>query len=272
MKTSNKPHWQDRHRYISNGRMAWYGEPGDEHYWYAYWKARLTVDYYTSAEKCDLTTDELGKVLLKAIYPDGLHLEAGCGAGFWVAALQQYGLMIEGIEYADGLVDLVHSVNPQLPIRQGNALHIDCPDRYYDTYLSIGVVEHRIEGPEPFLSEAYRVLKFGGKIIISVPYFGLLRSLKSRLSLYDHKPPFLPFFQYGFSRKEFTTILQKAGFSIEEVRVLYPHRLLLEEMGLYQWASSLKWGHLVRRWAESLLCNKEGHMLLVVGQKPANSP
>jgi SAM-dependent methyltransferase len=272
MKTSSKPHWQDRRRYVSNSRMAWYGEPGDEYYWYEYWKARLTSDYYTSAEKCDLTTDELGKIILKAMSPGGLHLEAGCGAGYWVAALRHYELMIEGIEYSPKLVDLVHSVNPQLPIRQGNALHIDCPDNYYDTYLSIGVVEHRIEGPEPFLSEAYRVLKPGGKILISVPYFGPIRRLKSHLSLYERKRPDLPFFQYGFTRKEFTNFLQSAGFSIEEILVLYTHRLLLEEVALYWWASNQSWSRFVRKWAELLLRNKEGHMLLVVGQKPANNP
>jgi SAM-dependent methyltransferase len=272
MKTFNKPHWQARPRYVSNGRMAWYGEPGDEHYWYEYWKARLTSDYYTSAEKCDLTTDELGKVLLKAMRPDGLHLEAGCGAGYWIAALRHHGLMIEGIEYAHNLVDLVHSLNPQLPIRKGNVLHIDCPDNHYDTYLSIGVVEHRVEGPEPFLSEAYRVLKPGGKILISVPYFGPIRRLKSRLSLYERHRPALPFFQYGFTGKEFTGYLQKAGFSIEELRILYTHRLLLEEIALYQRVSKQPWGYCVRRCAESLLPDKEGHMLLVVGYKPAHNP
>jgi SAM-dependent methyltransferase len=263
--TSSKPHWQDRHRYVSNGRMAWYGEPGDEQYWYEYWKVRLTPDYYTSAETCDLATDELGKILLKAMPPQGLHLEAGCGAGYWVAALRHHGLLIEGIEYAHDLVELVASVNPQLPVRQGNALNIDCPDNHYDTYLSIGVVEHRIEGPDPYLAEAYRVLKPGGKILIAVPYFGQIRRLKSRLHLYDRRPPDLPFFQYGFTCKEFTNYLQKAGFSIEKVRVLYSHRLLLEEMAAYRWALNQPWGHLVRKWAELLLRNRDGHMLLVVG-------
>ncbi len=266
--TSSKPHWQGRHRYVSNGRILWYGEPGDEHYWYEYWKARLTSDYYTSAEACDLTTDELGKVLLKAMSPHGLHLEAGCGAGYWVAAFRHYGLMIEGIEYADSLVDQVQSVTPQLPIRQGNALNIDRPDNHYDTYLSIGVVEHRIEGPEPFLLEAYRVLKPGGKILISVPYFGPIRMLKSRLSLYDREHPNLPFFQYGFTREEFVNFLQKAGFVVEEVRALYVHRLLLEEIGLYRWALCKPGGHFIRKCAESLLRNRDGHMLLVVGRKP----
>ncbi len=265
--TSNKPHWQDRHRHVSNGRMAWYGDPGNEQYWYEYWKARLTPDYYTSAEANDLTSDQLGKVLLQAMSPQGIHLEAGCGAGYWVAALLHHGLMIEGIEYSSDLVALVHSANPNLPVRQGNALHIDSPDSHYDTYLSIGVVEHRVEGPEPFLTEAYRVLKPGGKIFISVPYFGPIRMLNSRLSMYDRKPPDLPFFQYGFTSKEFTNYLQKAGFSIEQARVLYPHRLMLEEIPVYRWTLNRPWGSLVKRWAESLLRNRDGHMILVVGSK-----
>lgn len=269
--TSGKPHWQDRHRYVCEGRIVWYGEPGDEHYWYEYWKARLTSDYYT-AKRCDLTTDELGEILLKVMPQQGLHLEAGCGAGYWVAALRHCGLIIEGIEYADSLVDLVQSVNPQLPVRQGNALNIDRPDNCYDTYLSIGVVEHRREGPEPFLSEAYRVLKPGGKIVISVPYFGPLRVLKSRLSLYDRERPDLPFFQYGFTREEFVNFLQEAGFLVEEVRVLYAHRLLLEEIAFYRWALSKPRGRFVRKWTERLLQNRDGHMLLVVGRKAVDSP
>jgi SAM-dependent methyltransferase len=265
--TSSKPHWQDRHRYIANGRMAWYGDRGDERYWYEYWKARLTPDYYASAIANDLTTDQLGKILLQTMSLHGLHLEAGCGAGYWVAALRHRGLLVEGIEYSADLVALVHAANPQLRVRQGNALYIDSPDSYYDTYLSIGVVEHRVEGPEPFLSEAYRVLKPGGKILVSVPYFGPLRVLKGRLSMYERKPPDLPFFQYGFARKEFTNYLEKAGFSIEKVQALYPHRLLLEEMSFYRWIVKQSWGHCFKRWAESLLHKRDGHMLLVVGSK-----
>ncbi len=270
--TSNKPHWQDRHRHISHGRMVWYGDAGSDQYWYQYWKSRLTPDYYTSAEATDLTSDQLGKVLLRVMSPQGLHLEAGCGAGYWVAALRHHGFMIEGIEYARELVNLVHAANPELPIRQRDVLNIDSPDNYYNSYLSIGVVEHHLEGPEPFLSEAYRVLKPGGKILISVPFFGPMRKLKSRLSLYDRKPPELPFFQYGFTTKEFTNYLQKAGFSIEMVQTLYPHRLLLEEMPFYRWIFNQPWGHFMKQLAERILQKKDGHMLLVVGTKNEISP
>src|SRR5260370_16717088 len=107
--------------------MAWYGEAGDEHYWYEYWKARLTPGYYADAEAADLTGDELGKVLLKAMRPGGLHLEAGCGAGYWVAALRRYGLMIDGTDYAQNLLTLPHSLNPALTITQANSLLTTSP-------------------------------------------------------------------------------------------------------------------------------------------------
>ena len=166
----------------------------------------------------------------------------------------------------------MHAANPELPVREGNALHIDCPDNHYDTYLSIGVVEHRIEGPEPFLAEAYRVLKPGGKILISVPFFGPVRKLKNRLSMYDRKPPELPFFQYGFTSEEFTNYLQKAGFSIERVQPLYPHRLLLEEIPLLSLDSQATMGSLCKtmgrkvatkeRWAYVTCSRNENHTSL----------
>jgi SAM-dependent methyltransferase len=263
---TDKPHWQGRRRYVSRGRIEWYGEAGDERYWYDYWKARLTTDYYVAAENALLEQDELGQILLAYLTPDGLHLEAGCGAGYWVAALRHQGLKIDGIEYADELVKLVQAAKPQLPIKQGNALAIDCPDGFYDSYLSIGVVEHRLEGPEPFLEEAYRVLKPGGSILIAVPYYGPVRQLKSKICMYERQRPVLPFFQFGFSKQEFSHLLRKAGFYVALVRPLYAHRLLQEELPGYDWLA--KRVPFLRRLAERLLRKRDGHMLLLVGQKP----
>ncbi len=261
----DKPHWQRRRRYVARGRIEWYGEAGDERYWYDYWKARLTPDYYSAAENVSLREDELGQVLLKHLSPHGLHLEAGCGAGYWVAALRRHGLRVEGIEYASELVELVQAANPRLPVKQGNALAIDCADGSYDSYLSIGVVEHRLEGPEPFLREAYRVLKPGGSILIAVPYFGPTRRLKSKIRMYEQQRPALPFFQYGFSKQDFSRILRKAGFYVGTVQPLYAHRLLQEELPGYHWLATR--APFIKRLAERLLQKRDGHMLLLVGQK-----
>ena len=263
---TDKPHWQGRRRYVARGRIQWYGEAGDERYWYDYWKARLTADYYTEAEQAALQGDELGQILLVYLALHGLHLEAGCGAGYWVAALRRRGFNVEGIEYARELVEMVRAARPDLPVKQGDALAIDCPDGFYDSYLSIGVVEHRLAGPEPFLTEAYRVLKAGGRIIIAVPYFGPLRRVKSALSMYERQRPALPFFQYGFSKMELAGLLRKAGFSIECVHPLYAHRLLQEEVSGYDRLA--KRVPVIKRLVERLLRKRDGHMLLIVGYKP----
>lgn len=265
-KKPDKPHWRGRRRYVARGRIGWYGEAGNERYWYDYWKARLTADYYSVAERASLQEDELGQILLAYLAPQGLHLEAGCGAGYWVATLRGRGFNIEGIEYTRELVELVRAANPDLPVKQGDALAIDCPDGFYDSYLSIGVVEHRMEGPEPFLIEACRVLKPGGRIVIAVPYFGPLRRMKSALKMYERQRPALPFFQYGFSKSEFARLLHEAEFSIECVQPLYAHRLLQEELPGYD--QMAKRAPFIRRMAERLLGKRDGHMLLIVGCKP----
>src|SRR5581483_1048350 len=112
----------------------------------------------------------------------------------------------------------------------------------------------------------YRALKPGGRILIAVPYFGPTRQLKSKLFLYERQRPALPFFQYGFSKQEFSRILRKAGFSIVYVQPLYPHRLLQEELpGYHRLARKAPF---VRKLAEYILRKRDGHMLLIVGQKP----
>ena len=163
---------------------------------------------------------------------------------------------------------LVNRINPALPVCYGDALAIDCADNTYASYLSFGVVEHRQAGPEPFLAEAYRVLRPGGKLLITVPYLGPLRRARGRLGRYESATPRPPFFQYGFSAAEFETFVRTAGFVIDDSRPLYIHRLLLEEVGPYRWLydrrGSAAWRGLVRR----LGGGRDGHMLLTVATKP----
>lgn len=265
----SKFYWLAHRRYVENNRMRWHAETADEAFWLGYWQSHVNVAYFERAEKTDLGMDELGALLLRAMPADGRHLEAGCGAGYWVAALRAAGRNVEGIEYSRPLVELVNAVYPQLPVGYGDALAIDCPDNTYASYLSFGVVEHRQEGPEPFLAEAFRVVRPGGRILITVPYLGHVRRLKARLGVYESHPPTQPFFQYGFSAGDFGALLRDAGFEVEYTRPLSIHRLLLEEIGPYRWLydriGSAAWRAAVHR----LLGGRDGHMLLTVGHKPA---
>lgn len=248
--------------------MRWHAEQADEAFWADYWRERVTPDYFRQAFTADLRAEEMGRILLAEMAPHGRHLEAGCGASYWVAALRGAGLNVEGIEYSRDLVARVNEVCPQLPVCYGDALAIDCPDNTYQSYLSFGVVEHRQEGPEPFLNEAYRVLAPGGKILISVPHFGSVRRIRAALGRYEDAPPQPPFFQYGFGVDEFSSLLQRAGFVIDATHFIYLHRLLLEEIAPYRWLYPRRFGKVWLRLTAGLMGGLDGHLLLVVGHKP----
>jgi SAM-dependent methyltransferase len=267
---NSKPfYWQSYRKCMIAGRLSWYGGAADDKFWGEHWSARLGAgNYYADAERLDLTKDLQGRIFVRELDRGGLHLEAGCGAGFWVAALRNSGYNVEGIEYSKELVKLVRERNPTLPVRWADALQIDRPDNHYDSYISIGVVEHRSEGPEPFLAEAFRVLRPGGRLLISVPFFGFTRRLKSAAGLFGGSPQGR-FFQYGFGLQEFVSMVAMHGFDIRSTHRLYAHRLLLEECSLYRWLSFQRGARFVRKLAEAFIGERDGHMLMVLAQKPA---
>ncbi len=128
-------------------------------------------------------------------------------------ALRQRGWLVEGVDYSEDTVAALHELFPDLPIRIADVTQLDVPDGHYGGYISIGVVEHRREGPEPFLSEALRVLRSGGIAVITVPYLNSLRRLKARWGCYRGASHGLPFYQYAFSADEICEYLRSAWIS-----------------------------------------------------------
>ena len=90
------------------------------------------------------------------------------------------------------------------------------PDGRYAGYVSLGVVEHRREGPEPFLREAFRILADGGTAIFSVPHFHLLRRVKARLGIFSRPPGDREFYQFAYAGPELRRLLTSVGFEVVE--------------------------------------------------------
>jgi len=167
-------------------------------------------------------------------------------------------------------VQAVRALYPDLPIHVGDATWLEVLDGYYSGYISLGVVEHRREGPEPFLQEAYRVLEPGGVAFISVPYFHPLRRLKAYLRMYRGRPEGLEFYQYAFTETEFATLLQAASFEIID-RMLYGgFKGVKDEIPLlcqmFEWRGI---GWRLQRWLRSWEWAERnlGHMILFVCRK-----
>jgi SAM-dependent methyltransferase len=199
-------------RRVEKQRLAYYLDAADADFWDRHWQARHSPRAYAEAERGELGWFE--EPFTRYLPKPGRILEAGCGPGQYVLALRARGYDVEGVEWGVETVQAVRALYPDLPIRVGDVTRLEVPDGCYSGYISLGVVEHRQAGPEPFLQEAYRVLEPGGVALIAVPYFHPLRRLKARLGLYRGRPAGLEFYQYAFAEAEFAACLQAAGFGI----------------------------------------------------------
>jgi len=75
-------------------------------------------------------------------------------------------------------------------------------DSTCDAYISLGVMEHFPEGMQRPLSEAKRVLRSGGIIILQVPHFNPLRKLFGQWGIirrvHERDVVWQNFYQYAF--------------------------------------------------------------------------
>jgi SAM-dependent methyltransferase len=255
-------------RCVEGQRLIYYRAHADAAFWDNHWKVHFSPQTYAQAEKGRLDTFE--KVFVRYLPQSGRILEAGCGLGQYVLALRARGYEAEGIEWAEETVRVVQAHYPDLPIRVGDVTHLEVADETYRGYISLGVVEHRQAGPEPFLREAYRVLKPGGVALISVPYFHPLRRLKAQLGLYRGQPAGLEFYQYAFTKAEFIACLQAAGFKLADQIGYGSFKGIKDEILLLSQLARLPGvGWRLQKWlgAWAWLEQHLGHMSLFVCQK-----
>lgn len=192
--------------------MAYYHTKADPIFWDSHWSKLINKVEWEKAENGLLGWFE--EPFIKYLPKTGKIVEAGCGLGYYVLALDRRGYNIEGVEWSRKSIKLINKRYPNLQVKAGDVRKLTVKDGYYSGYISLGVMEHSQSGPEDYLKEAYRVLKRGGVAIISVPYFNLLRRLKSLIGFYSGDPRGQDFYQYAFLEMEIDRLIKKAGFKV----------------------------------------------------------
>jgi SAM-dependent methyltransferase len=256
-------------RFWRNGRILYFSDKTEPALWDSRWKDLITKDYYERYERGEL--DELAPYAERVFGKEDRVLEAGCGSARLVVALLSRGFKnVEGMDWGTETIGRVRAIFPSLPVRVGDVMKIDRQNDYYDGYISLGVVEHRLEGPESYLREAWRVLKPGGHALISVPYINPLRSLKCGLGLFGRAPGrTFVFYQYAFTKAEFRRILAATGFEVTETHGVAGFYALQQELpSLLHLLSSLPGGRRILGYARSSgWIDCFGHMILFVCRK-----
>ena len=99
----------------------------------------------------------------------GRLLDLACGQGFGLNIIDQKNknLDLEGIDLDENIISIAQEKYPHLKFSVQDALKLKFEDNYFDFIVGFEIIEH--VNPDTLLKEIYRVLKPGGKLILSTP-------------------------------------------------------------------------------------------------------
>jgi SAM-dependent methyltransferase len=144
-------------------------------------------------------------------------LDLGCGAGRFVAALRDAGIDAVGVELAEAALSRARTNVPgadlrlvepdgSLPLDHGSVDLVWCSE----------VLEH-VPDTAHLLLEVRRVLRAGGRLLVTVPYHGRVKNVLIALLRFDaHFDPLgqhVRFYTAGSLR----TALERSGFAVAAV-------------------------------------------------------
>ncbi|HEX3511591.1 MAG TPA: class I SAM-dependent methyltransferase [Solirubrobacteraceae bacterium] len=114
------------------------------------------------------------RFLLASVTPGQRVLDVGCGEGELAARLQDAGAEVVAVDVAQVPLDRARARHPGLDLRliDGEG-HWDLPDASFDVVWAGEVIEH-VADTAGWLSEARRVLRPGGLLLLSTPAHGPL--------------------------------------------------------------------------------------------------
>jgi SAM-dependent methyltransferase len=100
----------------------------------------------------------------------GEVLDGGMGPGRLCAALAQLGWTVSGIDISERMVALAVARVPEARDRmhRGDLAALPFPDAGFDAAVATGVVEY-LDDPADGISELVRVLRPGGRAVVSIP-------------------------------------------------------------------------------------------------------
>jgi SAM-dependent methyltransferase len=206
---------------------------------------------------------------LDSLAPGARILDGGCGLGDWVLALTKRGFSVVGMDISRQTVSQLQERFPETPFVAGDIRATAFADGEFDVYYSWGVFEHFEAGPQDCLKEAWRILKPGGLLFISVPLDNLRQAVLGSLANASEAKANMRFYQYRFTRAELGREIGMAGFELADIHPIHKRqgvlRSLHHELGLrYEWfltkALSALVAPVIPGWAIA-------HMTLAVARK-----
>lgn len=160
------------------------------------------------------------RFLLEHVGAGDRVLDVGCGEGLLASELARAGAHVVGIDVAEEPLRRARARHPELDLRlvDGEGPW-GLPDAGFDVVWAGEVIEH-VADTAAWLSEVRRVLRPGGRLLLSTPAHGrlaLLRLALSRSAFASHFDPLGDHLRF-YARDTLTALLGDFGFQEVEVR------------------------------------------------------
>lgn len=155
--------------------------------------------------------DWWSRQMLKLIHPYGRILDNGCGPGHFAAKWLK-GKDVIGLDIAEEMVKYAKTRMDN--VVQGDSQELPFEDESFDTIFARGLIHHLPE-PEKGVSEMYRTLKPGGRVLFVEPISSVLSRLPRKIA--NKKSDHFSEDHKNFERKKLIKIISK-HFEIQKIR------------------------------------------------------
>jgi len=138
----------------------------------------------------DPTTPERERLLLECLQAlPGVRdvLDAGCGGGYFLHRLRNAGYAVKGIDIAEEALTIARArLGDDVPLLRHRLDEAPwpLPDAACDVVWSSEVIEH-LFGVRAYVSEARRVLRDGGYLVVTTPFHGRVKNLVVALFYFE---------------------------------------------------------------------------------------
>ncbi len=192
-----------------------------ENFWTQRWDAITELPKASSIAKRE--EYQIMQPYLQQLRVGSRILDGGCGMGEWTVFLTNQGFETVGVDISEQTIARLRELLPRYQFVHGDIRHTEFADASFDAYFSWGTFEHLENGQRECVQEAYRILKPGGYLFVSVPFQNwrhLLRDMKAfpqhkgKTPSQQGKNSSMRFYQWRLTGPELERELTIEGFTV----------------------------------------------------------